>query len=144
MKKMIDGMSKICQLMELLLAVVITLGILIFLVGICARHFTVLQGRMDSNSLLNFLRDIMNLVIGIEFVKILLNHRVEDVLDLLIIAISRSMIISHGRSVEFLIQVTGVAILFAVRRFLTRPEAGSLLLFLQRNGAKQKIQREET
>lgn len=115
--KILDGLYSFCKVIELIMAVIITIAILIFLAALVGK---LIQTPIadPSEQLIEFLRSMLSLVIGVEFVKILIRHQVEDVLDVLIFAIARFMIVSHGSGVEVLLQIIGVAILFGVRKYL--------------------------
>ncbi|MEE0955048.1 MAG: phosphate-starvation-inducible PsiE family protein [Eubacterium sp.] len=115
--KAFDSLYSFCKVIELAAAAVITVAILIFLVFLIMK-FVQTPIHDPSEQFIEFLRGMLSLVIGIEFVKILIRHQVEDVLDVLIFAIARFMIVSHGSGTEVLLQIIGVAILFAVRKYL--------------------------
>lgn len=115
--KAFDNLYSFCKVIELAVAGVITVAILVFLV-LLILEFIHTPIDDPSEQFIDLLRGMLSLVIGIEFVKILIRHQVEDVLDVLIFAIARFMIVSHGSGVEVLLQIIGVAILFAVRKYL--------------------------
>lgn len=63
------------------------------------------------------LGDIMWLVIGLEFIRMLLEHSQGAVLDVMLFAIARQMLLEHGM-LDNLLAVIAIAIVFAVRKFL--------------------------
>lgn len=69
----------------------------------------------------NFLKIALSLVVGVEFVKMLVRHTMENVVEVLIFAISRHLIVYHLEIWEMLIGVLCIAILFAIRKFLVTP-----------------------
>lgn len=64
------------------------------------------------------LSDILGLVIGIEFVKMLTRHTPGAVIEVLLFAIARQLIVYHTSTLETLIGMAAVAAAFAVRKFL--------------------------
>ena len=65
-----------------------------------------------------YLNIAYNIVIGIEFVKMLCRHNVDSVIEVLLFAIVRQMIVEHNNSFETLVGVLSVALLFLVRKYL--------------------------
>ncbi len=58
------------------------------------------------------------IIIGVEFIKMIVSHKVESVLDIIAFALSREMIVHETTPLENLLTVIGVALLFFIRRFL--------------------------
>ena len=58
------------------------------------------------------------LAIGIEFVKMLCTHTPETIIEILLFAISRQMIVEHLSATETILGVGAIAGLFAVRKYL--------------------------
>lgn len=65
-----------------------------------------------------YLESAMTLAIGIEFVKMLCTHTSETVIEILLFAISRQMIVEHLSATETILGVGAIAGLFAVRKYL--------------------------
>lgn len=59
-----------------------------------------------------------NLIIGIEMIRMIYLHTQSTVFEVLLFAIARQIIIDHSSSVNSLIGVIAIAILFATRKFL--------------------------
>jgi hypothetical protein len=60
----------------------------------------------------------LNLVIGVEFVKMLYKHTPASVINVLLFATARLMIVYHERALDLLIGAIALAGLFATKRFL--------------------------
>jgi len=69
----------------------------------------------------DFLGTAFNVVIGIEFLKILCRHSVGSVVEVLLFALARGLVVDHGTPVSNLITVGTIALLFVVRKFLFIP-----------------------
>ncbi len=69
-------------------------------------------------SVSGFLSDVLLIVMGVEFVRMLVLHTPGAVIDVLLFAIARQMTVSHAGSLETLLGVAAVAGIFAVKKFL--------------------------
>lgn len=70
------------------------------------------------NSLNDFLHTILNIVVGLEFVRMLIDMSPENTIDVLVVALARQVILYHDNALSNLAAVACIAGLFAVRRFL--------------------------
>ncbi len=94
----------------------LTIGVLLFLLGFeIYRMFTVKE-YFDSAS--TYLQNILIIIIGLEFVRMLINLTPANVLEVLIVAIARQVIINHDNPLVNISCVICIAGLFAVRKFL--------------------------
>ena len=67
-----------------------------------------------------FLHEILTIVVGLEFVRMLIDTTPASILEVLTVAITRHVILSHDDPVSNLLSVACIAGLFAIRRFLFR------------------------
>jgi len=102
------------QFLELLVALVVIIAIAIAFLGVPDN----LKELYINGGFNNFLKDIFNIIIGIELLKMLCRHGLDSVVEVLLFAVARMMIIDHLRIWEMLIGVTAIAILFLIRKFL--------------------------
>ena len=68
----------------------------------------------------HFLHNILTIVIGLEFVRMLIDTTPANILEVLTLAITRHVILEHADYWSNLACVACIAGLFAVRRFLIR------------------------
>ena len=73
---------------------------------------------MDTEFFTSFLSQAVSLVVGVEFVKMLCQHSAQTVVEVLMFATARQMVVEHLGSVETLIGVLSIAVLFAIRKYL--------------------------
>ncbi|MBO7185151.1 MAG: hypothetical protein J6V34_05065 [Oscillospiraceae bacterium] len=66
----------------------------------------------------NYLHNILTIVVGLEFVRMLIDMTPANTLEVLIVAIARQVIISHDNPLSNVACVLCIAGLFATRRFL--------------------------
>lgn len=74
-----------------------------------------------------FLERALDIVIGIEFIKMLAKHSPGSALEVLLYAIARHMIVGHESAVENFISVASIALIFCVRKFLFVPAFGATM-----------------
>ena len=68
----------------------------------------------------HFLHNILTIVIGLEFVRMLIDTTPANILEVLTLAITRHVILEHADPWSNLACIACIAGLFAVRRFLIR------------------------
>lgn len=69
----------------------------------------------------NSLQYCFNLVIGIEFIRMLLKHSAASVVEIVLFTVSRGMVAEHQDGLETLFLVAALAGVFAIRKFLLLP-----------------------
>ena len=90
------------------------LGALILEIYNCATDFAYFS---DFS---NLLHNILTLVVGLEFVRMLIDTTPANILEVLTVAITRHVILSHDDPWSNLACIACIAGLFAIRRFLVR------------------------
>lgn len=73
-------------------------------------------------SLNEFFANTMNIIVGLEFVKMLILHTPRAVTDVLLFAIARQLVVSHSSSMDTLLGVAAVALIFIIKKFLLSRE----------------------
>ena len=72
----------------------------------------------DNIQIEGFLEKVMLLAIALEFVKMLCKHTPSTVIDVLLFAIARQIVVEHTSTLENLIGIAALAGLFATRKYL--------------------------
>lgn len=72
----------------------------------------------DKIQIEGFLEKVMLLAIALEFVKMLCKHTPSTVIDVLLFAIARQIVVEHTTTLENLIGIVALAGLFATRKYL--------------------------
>ena len=67
-----------------------------------------------------YLHNILTIVVGLEFVRMLIDTTPANILEVLTVAITRHVILSHDDPWSNVACITCIAGLFAIRRFLVR------------------------
>ena len=137
-KKTTNVIHKILHFFEGTIAILT----LIVLVGMLAmevyRMFTV-DGYFDSIN--TYLHNILTLVVGLEFVRMLLDMTPANTLEVLIVAIARQVILSHNSPWSNVASVLCIAGLFAIRRFLI--PKGEMTMELSEMGEEEVFEEAE-
>ena len=114
-KKVETVIRKILHVLEFLIAVM-TLIVLVGMLGLeVYKMFTQADYFVTLNT---FLHNILTIVVGLEFVRMLVDMTPANTLEVLIVAISRNVILSHDDPITILVCVLCIAGLFATRHFL--------------------------
>ena len=109
-------MKNIATYVELVLSafLIFAIGVLIIkLVGQC--FFDIWHDKLELEYYMEY---AMSLAIGVEFVKMLCRHSAQTVVEVLLFATARQMVVEHLDPVQTLIGIIGIAILFAIRKYL--------------------------
>ena len=80
---------------------------------------SLLAGQFDLDQ---FLAGAMNIIVGLEFMKMLILHTPRAVTDVLLFAIARQLVVSHSTPADTLIGVAAVALIFVIKKFLHTKE----------------------
>ena len=109
-------MQKMASYVELVLSAFLLLVVVALSVRLIAQ--SVPQVWSQQIDVMYYLESAMTLAIGIEFVKMLYTHTPETIIEILLFAISRQMIVEHLSAAETILGVGAIAGLFAVRKYL--------------------------
>lgn len=121
-----DQVSEMASFLEVIISVLVLLGLLISAVPV-AREMLELWSNGSTDSFQTFLGHAFNLVIGIEFIKMLAKHSPGSALEVLLYAIARNMILGHGSAVENLLGVVAIGLIFVIRKFCFVPSFGATM-----------------
>ena len=114
-KKTETIIHKILHFLEVSIAI-LTLIVLVGMVGLEIYKMITVPDYFNSADV--FLNNILTIVVGLEFVRMLIDMTPANTLEVLIVAISRQVILSHNNPLSNLACVICIAGLFATRRFL--------------------------
>ena len=81
------------------------------------RMFTVAGYVTDVSA---YLHNVLTIVVGLEFVRMLIDTTPASILEVLTVAITRNVILNHDDYISIAVCVACIAGLFAIRRFLVR------------------------
>lgn len=108
-------MHRVLHILEGCIAI-LTLVVLIGMLGMEIYKMITVSGYFDSVD--TYLHNVLTIVVGLEFVRMLLDMTPANTLEVLIVAISRHVILNHDNPLSNVACVLCIAGLFATRRFL--------------------------
>lgn len=111
------------SLLEVLLSGLVLIGLLLSVVPLI-RWMPGLLFDGNEAEIRTFLERSLDIVIGIEFIKMLAKHSPGSVLEVLLYAIARHMIVGHEDAVQNLVSVGAIALIFIIRKFFFVPSFG--------------------
>ena len=95
--------------------------ILALLGALCIEIYTMLtSGAEYFSDVTHMLHNLLNIVVGLEFVRMLIDTTPANILEVLTVAITRQIILNHDNPWGTVASVACIAGLFAIRRFLIR------------------------
>ena len=113
-------------LLEIILSGLVLIGLLFSIVPLLKWMPGLLFDGNDAE-IRTFLERALDIVIGIEFIKMLAKHSPGSSLEVLLYAIARHMVVGHESAVENLLSVGAIALIFVVRKFFFVPAFGAHL-----------------
>ena len=109
---------RILHVLERIIAA-ITLIALMGALGLEISHmFTAGSGYFSDVN--HMLHNLLTIVVGLEFVRMLIDTTPANILEVLTVAITRHVVLSHDDPVSNMACIACIAGLFAIRRFLIR------------------------
>lgn len=114
-KKTETLIHKVLHALEFVIAL-LTLIVLVVMVGLEIYRMFTQAGYFDSVN--TFLHNVLTIVVGLEFVRMLVDMTPANTLEVLIVAISRHVILTHDDPWTIVACVLSIAALFATRHFL--------------------------
>jgi hypothetical protein len=120
-KKLRNIIADSCDLLELLMAVIVLLATIVAIVSLWQPFVDFLKSRYESEALLTFVGYVFNVLISIEFLKMLCRPSSDTVLEVLIFLVARHMVIGHTSVLENFVSILSIAALFAMKKYLHLP-----------------------
>lgn len=108
--------------LELAAAALVIVLIVCQVVGLAIDMFSDVGKLTNSDQFTHFLELALNIVVGIEFLKMLCRHSMDAVIEVLLFTLARHLIVNQHSMVEGLLCIVSIAILFVVRKYLFIPK----------------------
>lgn len=108
---------RILHTLELCIAA-LTIVVLLAALGLEIYHMFTQEGYFSDVE--HVLHNLLTIVVGLEFVRMLIDTTPANILEVLTVAITRHVILSHDDPWSNLACIACIAGLFAIRRFLVR------------------------
>ncbi len=108
---------RILHTIERVIAAITLIALLVSLGFELYKACTTVNYLADINT---YLHNILTIVVGLEFVRMLIDTTPASILEVLTVAITRHIILGHDDPWSIVAYVLCIAALFAIRRFLIR------------------------
>ena len=108
------------HILHFLERVVASITLVVLIIALAYEVFTLIVNPAHLTDINAFLHHILTIVVGLEFVRMLIDTTPANILEVLTVAITRHVILSHDDYWSNLICITCIAGLFAIRRYLVR------------------------
>ncbi|MCT4545275.1 MAG: hypothetical protein N4A63_17215 [Vallitalea sp.] len=119
-QKLRNYISKAASYSEITISFFTLLGIVILSTIVLRDIYNIIISILNGDfnvSVKYFLSHALQLIIGIEFIKMLVKHTPSSAIEVLLFAIARKMIIEENTMFDILLGVISIAILFIVRKY---------------------------
>ncbi|MEJ8786608.1 phosphate-starvation-inducible PsiE family protein [Peptoniphilus sp. HCN-40583] len=120
-KQYVSGLQSLLYALEFAMAVTIIFGIIISVPDLFKYMVDILHSTKGSSYQLfqGFLSHVLLMVIGLEFVAMLINHEEYQIIYIMIMVVARKMLIYGDNTRDLFIGVLAIAVLFIVRKYFT-------------------------
>lgn len=117
--------AQAASVLETLIAVLVLVAILITGVRAAGEVFGLFMAQNAAGAFTTVLEHAFNLIIGVEFIKMLAKHTPGSAIEVLLFAIARQMVVEHTTPVENFIGIATIALIFFIRKYLFVPSFGA-------------------
>ena len=119
LEKLKQGYANLSEWLEHIMAAIVLIAIVIAICSLWAPFKEFLQTRSESGAFLKYMASVFDIVIGIEFFKLLCKPRKDTMLEVLMFVIAH-MIIEHTTAFENLLSIVAISILIIVDRYFLK------------------------
>lgn len=122
MKKFQQALFTLTRYLEIIITIAICMAIGISLLTLFVSLKDLYANPFDTDSLQNFLKIAFNILIGIEFIKMVIKYNVDTVIEVLLFAIARQLIVEHTSVYENCVGIISITLLFGIRKYFFVPQ----------------------
>ena len=109
------GIHWVTSVIMILLSIILVSGVLVSFVGIPNLFTAIINGK--PGALIDLLEFAATAIIGIELVYVIIAQNLESVIEILMIALTRELLIKSWDTWEIVLGIVGIGILFAVKKY---------------------------
>lgn len=119
-KKYLNLIKKIIKVLEILLSIILIAAIIISIPDLLKYFIDIIfsSKNLSYDLLQEFLSHVLLLVIGLEFVLMLIAHTDSSVIFLITMVIARKLLIHANTTMDLLIGVFALFVLFLIKKYL--------------------------
>lgn len=114
-----DIETEVSHYLEMVLSFILMVAMVFFAFSLISELLGFLSSKIDNDRLFEVvLSRAMSLAVGVELIKMLSKPSPGTVIEVLLFALTRQLIVDHPSMSDFLLGIIAVAVLFAIRRYL--------------------------
>lgn len=125
MKNLKKYVQTVCEVLELIAAGLVSVGILLSIFSIISDAGIFKALLNDPTEFSHYLEQIFMLIIGVEFLEMLCRPNSENVIEVLIFLVARHMIVGDTNPYQDFVSVISVSLLCIIRRYLRKDKERS-------------------
>ncbi|MBQ2643168.1 MAG: hypothetical protein IJF94_05130 [Eubacterium sp.] len=118
MKKINSILMMAIHILEKIIAVILMAVVIVAGVYLVKDIVEGIRVGFDNALIKTILSDTFNIIIVIEFIRVLVKHTMGMVVEVLIFALARGLIVADEKIWEMTITIVAIVLLFACRKFL--------------------------
>ncbi|MCK1168413.1 hypothetical protein MXZ18_01825 [Streptococcus uberis] len=114
-----DIETEVSHYLEMVLSFILMVAMVFFAFSLISELPGFFSSKIDNDRLFEVvLSRAMSLAVGVELIKMLSKPSPGTVIEVLLFALTRQLIVDHPNMSDFLLGIIAVAVLFAIRRYL--------------------------
>ncbi|MGM9912852.1 hypothetical protein [Floccifex sp.] len=127
MEKYKKTLTKLSQILEFIVAIIVFIAIIfgiLHLYNPFVEYIT--HGSNDTKYFMEFLTSVLNIVIGIEFFRMLCTTEIDSVLEVVMFLLAKHLIVYELNAFDSLLMVIGIVVVFIVKKVYQEKESKKL------------------
>lgn len=120
-KKILSKLYGISYYLEMFISLLLIVVIIFLSVKLVINIFDINFMLSNEDVFTYFMENAMSLAVGVELIKMLCKHSASTVVEVLLFAIARQIIVSHSSVMNMVAGVLCIVALLATRKFLFLP-----------------------
>lgn len=121
-KKILSKLYGISYYLEMFISLLLIVVIIFLSVKLVINIFDINFMLSNEDVFTYFMENAMSLAVGVELIKMLCKHSASTVVEVLLFAIARQIIVSHSSVMNMIAGVLCIVALLATRKFLFLPD----------------------
>lgn len=111
-------LNEFTEILEFIINIIVLVAIVIALISLWEPLVEFIQHRAVEESLMVFIERVFDVVIAIEFKKMLGKPDTSTIMEILVFVIVRHMIITDTSAMENFLTIVSVGVIFAIKKYL--------------------------
>lgn len=111
-------MQLLSDIMEILIAIIVGVSLVIATIRFMPEIGGYIEAGAGPEKFMLFLEEIFNLVVGIEFIKMMCKPSSDNIIEVLMFLVARHMILGGSTALDNFFSILGIAVLYIIKNFL--------------------------